>query len=348
MKSFVVSAFRNLKFFLVFLMLFGFSVSKLNANTISEIVAFGDSLTDIGNVFTSQLQMGNPGLPPSPPYDNGRFSNGTIWVERLASGLGLPPLTPSLLGGTNHAWGGANTGPGTSVSGIPNIGEQINLFLISGNVPAANQLFVVWGGANDIINAVTVPDPAVIARNIADHIATIVNAAPTGTALNFLVPNLPPLGNTPRALWQGQNVDPNIPATLNALSTAFNTFLPDALEDVEESLNGVIYQPDTFSLNQAILMDPAAFGFTNVTDTARLGSNLLGGPPDFFSPGTDVVSNPDEYLFFDDIHPTRALHEIFGEEALALVGASAVPEPSTMLLIATGFIGLIGLGRKKI
>ena len=36
-----------------------------------ELIVFGDSLSDTGNVFISF------GAPPSPPYFNGRFSNGT-------------------------------------------------------------------------------------------------------------------------------------------------------------------------------------------------------------------------------------------------------------------------------
>ena len=38
-----------------------------------QIVVFGDSLSDNGN------QYKNTGQPPSPPYYNGRFSNGPTW-----------------------------------------------------------------------------------------------------------------------------------------------------------------------------------------------------------------------------------------------------------------------------
>ena len=68
------------------------------------VVVFGDSLSDTGNLFAA-----TGGTNPIPPYFNGRFSNGPVWVETLAASLGLP-VNPSLLGGTNYAFAGAVTG----------------------------------------------------------------------------------------------------------------------------------------------------------------------------------------------------------------------------------------------
>lgn len=51
----------------------------------SRIVAFGDSLSDIGNFYRL-----TGGVLPPPPYDNGRFSNGPLWIEYLADDLGMP------------------------------------------------------------------------------------------------------------------------------------------------------------------------------------------------------------------------------------------------------------------
>jgi phospholipase/lecithinase/hemolysin len=62
------------------------SAVPARAEIFTELVVFGDSLSDTGNA--------------------GRFSNGPVWVEHLAKSLGLP-LRPSRAGGTNHAVGGA-------------------------------------------------------------------------------------------------------------------------------------------------------------------------------------------------------------------------------------------------
>src|SRR5262245_43423824 len=77
-----------------------------SAGTIDQIYAFGDSLSDIGNVF-----IGTNGAQPLPPYVNHQFSNGPVWVQDLAAGLGLPALTPSLAGGTDYAYGSGETAP---------------------------------------------------------------------------------------------------------------------------------------------------------------------------------------------------------------------------------------------
>ena len=74
-----------------------FKISTLQAAPITDIVAFGDSLSDTGNLFTLTSVAGQPGFPLSPPYDNGRFANGPIWLEVLADGLGTALPTPAAL-----------------------------------------------------------------------------------------------------------------------------------------------------------------------------------------------------------------------------------------------------------
>ena len=60
----------------------------------TEIVAFGDSLTDTGNVYAATNGL----VPPPEVYHQGRFSNGLLWVEWLA----MHPSTPPLPAGRNE------------------------------------------------------------------------------------------------------------------------------------------------------------------------------------------------------------------------------------------------------
>ena len=83
----------------------------------SAIYAFGDSLSDAGNLSITTSAAGAT-KPVSPPYYKEQygpitgnvFSNGPTWVQDLSIALGLGTLAPSLAGGTDFAYGGAETG----------------------------------------------------------------------------------------------------------------------------------------------------------------------------------------------------------------------------------------------
>src|ERR1700733_2785611 len=90
------------------------SVCTLRANPIDAIYAFGDSLSDVGNAF-----IATSGAEPAFPYANGQFSKGPVWVQDLASDLGLAPLTPSAAGGTDYA-------VGVALSGAANPGDLLS------------------------------------------------------------------------------------------------------------------------------------------------------------------------------------------------------------------------------
>ena len=76
----------------------------------SNLVVFGDSLSDTGNLFKVSEGL----FPPSPPYFEGRFSNGNLVVDLLADSLELAENQSFLEDGSNYAFGGAQTGEGTS------------------------------------------------------------------------------------------------------------------------------------------------------------------------------------------------------------------------------------------
>ena len=69
--------------------------------TYDSLIVFGDSYCDVGNLY-----LATGGAEAAPPYYNMRFSNGPIWLDHVAGFLRLP-LTPSVLKGTDFAFGGA-------------------------------------------------------------------------------------------------------------------------------------------------------------------------------------------------------------------------------------------------
>jgi len=278
--------------------------SPVQAGQVTGIVSFGDSLSDTGNTYLAI------GYPPSPPYYMGHYSNGPIWLEYLAGQLGVAAPTPSLAGGTDNAWGGAETGNGTSFLGTPNIGSQISTYLAT-NTPSSTQLITIWGGANDFLNAGQI-DPTVPVANLAAEITTLAAA---GGKL-FMVPNLPLLGDIPATNTMPQQVRDE----LNLLSGTFDSLLKSELNTLEQSLGITIYQPNIEGLFESVLANPSAYGFTNVTDSAL----------------ADGVTSGQGYLFWDTVHPTTAAGQIIADVAFG----SMVPEPSsiTLVLIAAAVV----------
>lgn len=250
----------------------------------SDIVVFGDSLSDVGNTANDPLiKLFSP--QAQPPYYQGRFSNGPVWVETLANDLGLSASTRSSVGGNNYAWGGALSGSGTTGFGlIDNVGTQVNDYL-SGNTPTADTLYVLWAGGNDLIaNSAAGPS---VASNTAGHLGTLANAG----AEHFLVLNLPDLGDVPRFVGGSQS------AAKSAATAQHNAQLASQLATARATLGVDITLMDIESLFDRIAADPLRYGFSNTTDPAYNASA-----------GT-VVSQPDTYAFWDDIHPTAASHD---------------------------------------
>ena len=264
-----------------------------------NLVIFGDSLSDVGNLYKFL------------PYWNGRFSNGPVWIEQLAADLGMLAPTPSSLGGNNFAWGGAQTGTGSSPAPVvPNVREQVGLYLAT-EVVSPTALYVLWAGANDFFNGET--DPSIPAGNM----AAAVNTLEVAGACNFLVLNLPPLGRTPMYL----NNDAAA-AGITALAEGFNTDLAAGLASLD-GIGKTILLHDAYSDFTRILATPSQFGLQNTTGQVM-----------------DTGLDQNVFLFWDDVHPTTVGH--------GLVTASVlVPEPGTAALLALGCLAVVTIRLKK-
>ena len=136
-----------------------FAALPAAAQTYSQTVFFGDSLTDSGWFRPALIQVGGPSAAVL-----GRFSTNPtqVWSEHLADYYGTN-ATSQNQGGTNYAVGGARTG--TTYAGplgeIASLNTQITRYLAStGGHADANALYTVWGGANDLFAITAGADPA--------------------------------------------------------------------------------------------------------------------------------------------------------------------------------------------
>ena len=295
---------------------------RADAQAYTSIVVFGDSLSDTGNdANLSAAKYTAAGQVPGPAtgYTNGRFTDGTdttpaaqkyfgVWVEQLAAQLAAkPPVVNSLAsGGTNYAYGYATTDVGTSVLtygplnfsiNVNNMGLQLSTYLATKPTITNKTLFVVWGGANDLLNATST---AVITQAATREVG-IVQQLITAGATDFLVVNLPPLGLVPR--FNGMAAT-SLPATQEAL--AFDQALAAGLAAVPPANPGKtlhLFTMDTYTLFNTIVGPPLAKGFANVTASSQFTTN-----------------NPDTFLFWDDLHPTTFGHSMLAAAALTAIG----------------------------
>jgi phospholipase/lecithinase/hemolysin len=273
-------------------------------------VVYGDSLSDNGNLF------GLVGLPGA-PYFNGRLSNGPVAVEDLAGALGVPLVDFALAGATTGVGAIPDGGTPTSLGAISLPGMQTQFAHTQGTLAPflSNGLFVVWGGPNDFLNPspldATIQDQ--INRAVGDLVGLVLDLQGLG-AQNILVPGMPDLGLTPQFQAQG--------AQYTALSAAFDTALQASLPA------GVTYF-DTFGFLHAVVANPAAYGLTNVTDPCFDGTNLC--------------ANPDEYLFWDGLHPTAAGHELIADGFETVV----TPEPPALVLALSGLVLSLMIARRR-
>ncbi|MFS0519155.1 SGNH/GDSL hydrolase family protein [Nostoc sp. UIC 10607] len=299
---------------------------KVLAQNNDEIYVFGDSLSDTGNVFNATGGI----IPSSPTYFNGRFSNGPIWVEYLASNLGL-----NLNLNTNFAYGGATTGSkNIGIASLPGLQQQINSFTSTNPSANPNALYVIWAGTNDYLDYFfgDIPNPTQAVNNLS---VSVTSLAAVG-AKNFLVVNLPDLGKFP--VTGGNNQDSSL---LSTFTSAHNSSLTANLNFLSQQLSPDInlIPLDVNSLFNTIIAAPEEFGFTNVTESCV--GDLSVVPINV--PKQPVACEPDKFLFWDQIHPTTSVHKLIGELAFSAVKPVPVSEPSAVLgMLALGVLGAVG------
>ena len=321
--------------------------SYIEAPDYDKLYVFSDSLADPGNIFktSKSVQLFDdlfglevPVTPASPPYYEGRFSNGLVWVEELATELNLDLIPSTELStifpalninspigfsfdfssgpdlavnsdfdgrtieeSVNFAFGGAQTGAkGAGEYGdlIPGIQQQVDWFIEdhqeAEKTADSDALYVISGGRNDYSAPNPVPEDVV--SNIEAEIESLYEIG----ARDFLVSNLSDLGKLPAT--PVESVD-----TFSGYTQKHNELLQQSIDELNDTLTGAnIVVLDFNTLFNNILDRPQDYDLTNVSDP-------------YLDPITlepSVGAEVEEYLFYDTVHPTAAVHDLINDLTL--------------------------------
>lgn len=293
----------------------------------SNVYFFGDSLSDTGNDFllSSAIHAGDPDFPIVPDPigypSSGRFSNGAVYSELFASRLGFD-LQPSLLGGTNYAYGGAGTGS-VILPFSSNFSEQVEQYVAAPGGADPDALYVLFVGSNDVQDIFDGAPPAATIEAAIGRIGLAVEALALEGVRHFLIPNVPDLGLVPATTGNGA-IARNEEAT--AASRAFNTALAGLLDSLDHL---DLRTFDTFALLNDVVMNPSAYG---LTDAQHWCQREIGIAPDG-QPQYELLcseAEADRHLFWDYTHPTTAGHRALAD---ALFATLQIPEPGTLALL---------------
>jgi len=280
---------KKVRLFAAFAFLFVmFFAPAGHAAGFNQIYAFGDSLTDTGNMYHVTF-----GITPDPVhYYFGRYSNGPVWAEHLSQIAGSIPLHV-------FAYGGARTGNEAFPLGLI---AQVQAFVQTEPLPPET-LITIWAGANDFFLG------SGDFHHSVENIMTAVKLLSEHGATQILVMNLPDLGATPAL-----NRNPEAAKSGTVFSMLFNDDLKRQIREFKARHPRVdLSLFDTFTTFRVLQAHPDAYGFNNASD-----------PCPSYGYG---FSNSAGYVFWDDRHPTTKAHALLARKVFEFLHPDVYPQP---------------------
>lgn len=264
------------------------SFACLNAFAYSNAVILSDSLADEGRIYA----LSNNEFPPE-PYFEGRFSNGPTWPEYAYDAR------------ENYAYGGATSGfynvlETTFGDLVANTGVlgQVDEYIAAHPTPddVENTLFYIAIGGNDLLSLSDMDedDALRVVKTVVDNILLAAFRLEATGVKHFALVGLPDISLIPAA----KPLTPAQRALSSRLSSRFNQELKRAARS-----HGMEYI-DMNAFTQETLAHAAELGFLNTTDAC------------VDAVAETMCDNPEEYFFWDDIHPTTRVHEMFADYAV--------------------------------
>lgn len=317
----------------LFFLCFIFS-TILSAQPIRELVFFGDSLTDNGNLY-NKLKF----IPKSPPYYKGQFSNGPIWAEYLAATFKEKYGTLT----QNYSIGGATVVSRSIFKGaLPFYFKyEVKNYLSSQSKTDKNAvLYLIWLGANDYMDEQKQPADLLV-KDVINEMLLQIKVLVDNGGKNFVIIDLPDLSKSPYATTISQEKRDRLRLLTQlhheSLVQAMNTLrinyplvhfvYVDGFSIFNDVISNIQYYNQKYHKHLVNLTESCwTGGYTYKEDhsiqesmpysTSLSIANDVGMAESF---GATPCKNPDDYLFWDAVHPTVAMHEIFANIVIEIM-----------------------------
>ncbi|XP_040383797.1 GDSL esterase/lipase EXL3-like [Oryza brachyantha] len=302
---------------------------------VPAVLVFGDSIVDTGNnnaVLTLTKSNFRPyGKDLDGGVPTGRFSNGRIPPDFLASRLGLKDLVPAYLGtdltdddlltGVSFASAGTGYDPLTStlVAVLP-MQEELNMFVeykerlagITGDAAriVSESLFLVCAGTDDIANNYYLAPVRSLQFDVAAYVdflnqlaSDFIKQLHREGARRIAVLGMPPIGCVPsqRGIAGGGACD----AARNRAARLFNARLEQEIVSLQRTLQcRSIGYVDIYGVLEDMITDPGKYGFdVSARGCCGAGDLVVALPCTELTATT--CADDRKYVFWDSYHPTE-------------------------------------------
>ena len=328
--------------FLCLLLFSANSVSVYAQSDFSNLVIFGDSLSDTGNIANAII-----GLPF--PYYQNRISNGPVAVDFFAAQLGFDARAAQHIGGPIDGYNYAVAGGNILGSDLEDLTTQVSSYLTRvNNVADPNALYIAFMGGNDVrgVRGILSEQAAnieieLILDGLFEQLTRLTNAG----AQTLLVSNVPNVGQVPETLQREVN-DPGISERAALYSRTYNARLSQRLDAFAQSTNTNIVLFDIYAQLDTIIRTADQLGFTQ-TDVGCFDIDEVDFDFNFDAFHPDCVFGLffDRFVFFDNIHPTSKAHQIVGQGMLdslsQLDEQPPIEEPSKSAIVIPAILLLL-------
>jgi phospholipase/lecithinase/hemolysin len=282
-------------------------------NGYSRIFIFGASFMDSGNRFALTGETAHPPFEVINHAGYGvgghRPTNGHTWVEVLAREMKLtewakPAYRDSAYGNYAVAYGRATDILPDPLE--PSLYDQVTQWINNGyctgdpSNPMNDTLFILDSAYADALDLLDGADPVAVLSGMTSSVADNLYRLYACGARNILFIYTAPLEKSP--------IVPEDP-TQPSLSAIYNyLFLQPVVAGYSnDPFNLNISTVDFFAFINTMLNLPDEYGLTNVTETCITPYVTQGA----------FCKNRDEYFFWDALHPTKKVHALLAEFALA-------------------------------